>query len=51
MRGCARSSRHDYFPCDDAANKLIWLVLSNVTADWSYPGRDWKEAMKQFAIL
>ena len=23
-----------HFPTDDAANKLIWLALRNVTADW-----------------
>jgi putative transposase len=40
-----------HFPSDDAANKLIWLALRNITADWSRAGRDWKEAMNQFAIL
>jgi transposase-like protein len=40
-----------HFPSDDAASKLIWLALRNITADWSRPGRDWKEAMNQFAIL
>ena len=24
-----------HFPSDDAANKLIWLALRNITADWS----------------
>jgi len=40
-----------HFPSDDAANKLIWLALRNITADWSRASRDWKEAMNQFAIL
>ena len=40
-----------HFPTDDAANKLIWLALRNITADWSKPARHWKEAMNQFAIL
>jgi putative transposase len=40
-----------HFPSDDAASKLIWLALRNITADWIRPGRDWKEAMNQFAIL
>ena len=39
------------FPSDDSANKLIWLALRNITADWSRASRDWKEAMNQFAIL
>jgi transposase-like protein len=40
-----------HFPSDDAATKLIWLALRNITADWGRPSRDWKEAMNQFAIL
>ena len=40
-----------HFPTDDAANKLIWLALRNITADWGKPARHWKEAMNQFAIL
>ena len=40
-----------HFPTDDAATKLIWLALRNITADWDRAGRDWKGAMNQFAIL
>ena len=40
-----------HFPTDDAATKLIWLALRNITADWDRAGRNWKEAMNQFAIL
>lgn len=40
-----------HFPSDDAATKLIWLALRNITADWERAARDWKEAMNQFAIL
>lgn len=40
-----------YFPSDDAASKLIWLALRNITADWGRPAPDWKIAMNQFAIL
>jgi transposase-like protein len=39
------------FPSDDAATKLIWLALRNITADWGRAAKDWKEAMNQFAIL
>ncbi len=40
-----------HFPSDEAATKLIWLALRNITADWGRATRDWKEAMNQFAIL
>ena len=40
-----------HFPTDDAANKLIWLALRNITADWGQTAHNWKEAMNQFAIL
>jgi transposase-like protein len=40
-----------HFPSDDAASKLIWLALRNITAKWGAPARDWKLAMNQFAIL
>src|SRR5471030_2368402 len=40
-----------HFPSDDAASKLIWLALRNITAHWSQAARDWKAAMNQFAIL
>src|SRR3546814_1394188 len=40
-----------HFPSDEAASKLIWLALRNITAKWGNPARDWKEAMNQFALL
>ncbi len=40
-----------HFPSDDAATKLIWLALRNITANWSRAAHDWKTAMNQFAIL
>ena len=40
-----------HFPSDDAATKLIWLALRNITADWGRAGHNWKAAMNQFAIL
>jgi transposase-like protein len=40
-----------HFPSDDAASKLIWLALRNITAEWDRAARHWKEAMNQFAIL
>lgn len=40
-----------HFPTDEAATKLIWLALRNITADWTRPTRQWKAAMNQFAIM
>ena len=40
-----------HFPSDDAASKLIWLALRNITADWGRAAHNWKAAMNQFAIL
>lgn len=40
-----------HFPSDEAATKLIWLALRNITADWGRAAHDWKTAMNQFAIL
>ncbi len=40
-----------HFPTDDAATKLIWLALRNITAEWRRPASHWRAAMNQFAIL
>ena len=40
-----------HFPNDEAATKLIWLALRNITAKWERGGLHWKSAMNQFAIL
>jgi putative transposase len=40
-----------HFPSDEAAAKLIWLALRNITAGWGTATHHWKEAMNQFAIL
>jgi putative transposase len=40
-----------HFPNDEAATKLIWLALRNITADWGRAANNWKAAMNQFAIL
>jgi putative transposase len=49
LRKIIKSRGH--FPSDDAASKLIWLALRNITADWGRAAYNWKEAMNQFAIL
>ena len=38
------------FPSEEAATKLIWLALRNITADWGRAAKEWREAMNQFAI-
>ena len=40
-----------HFPTDEAATKLIYLVLRNATAEWKMPPREWTEAKSQFAIV
>lgn len=40
-----------HFPGDDAATRLIWLALRNITADWGRAANHWKTAMNPFAIL
>ena len=40
-----------HFPSDEAAAKLIYLALRNITTDWGRAAPDWKIAMNQFAIL
>jgi putative transposase len=40
-----------HFPNDDAASKLIWLALRNITTDWGRATMGWKDAMNQFAVL
>lgn len=39
------------FPSDEAATKLLWLVLRNITLQWTKPGKAWAEAMNHFVIL
>ena len=33
-----------HFPSDDAATKLIWLALRNITADWGRAAKEWRTA-------
>ena len=40
-----------HFPSDEAATKLIYLALRNITKEWKMSAREWKAAMTQFAIL
>jgi putative transposase len=40
-----------HFPTDEAATKLIWLALRNITANWGKAANYWHLAMNQLAIL
>jgi putative transposase len=40
-----------HFPTDEAATKLLWLALRNITAKWARMSHIWRPAMNQFAIL
>ena len=40
-----------HFPTDDAAMKLIYLVLNHAAADWKRAPREWNEARVQFAVI
>jgi putative transposase len=40
-----------HFPNDDAAVKLLWLALRNITGSWDRVAYNWRAAMNQFAIL
>ena len=39
-----------HFPSEEAATKLIWLVLRNVQASWKNPPISWHAAKAQLAI-
>jgi transposase-like protein len=41
---------HRVFPTDEAAMKVIYLALGNVSKKWTMPIRDWKAALNRFAI-
>jgi transposase-like protein len=39
------------FPHDEAATKLVWLALRNITRRWTMPVRPCRAAMSQFVVL
>jgi hypothetical protein len=45
------SSRQRAFPTDEAAMKLLFLVLNRSEKEWTMPAREWSLAKAQFAIL
>ena len=49
LRRAVRARGH--FPTDDAALKLLFLVLNRAAKEWRMPAREWTAAKAQFAIL
>jgi putative transposase len=49
LRRAVRARGH--FPTDDAALKLLFLVLNRIAKEWKMPAREWTAAKAQFAIL
>jgi putative transposase len=49
LRRAVRAGGH--FPTDEAAMKLLFLVLNRSEKDWRMPPREWAMAKAQFAIL
>ena len=49
LRRSVRSRGH--FPSDEAAMKLIWLQLREITKNWKMPPREWSAAKAQFAVV
>jgi putative transposase len=49
LRRAIRARGH--FPTDEAAMKLLFLVLNRSEKEWTMPAREWSLAKAQFAIL
>ena len=49
LRTAVRSRGH--FPTDEAAIKLLYLVLRRVSKDWKMARREWTAAITHFAIM
>ena len=49
LRRAVRATGH--FPNDDAALKLLYLVLNRTEKEWKMPPREWAMAKAQFAVL
>jgi len=49
LRRAVRARGH--FPTDEAAMKLLFLVLNRSETEWIMPPREWCMAKAQFAVL
>ena len=49
VRKVCKSRGH--FPSDEAARKLLYLALRNITKKWTMPHRFWRTTANQFTIM
>ena len=49
LRKIIKSRGH--FPTDEAATKLLYLVLRNIISKWKAASKAWKAAMPHLAVL
>ena len=49
LRRAVRARGH--FPSDEAATKLLYLILNHSEKEWRMPPREWSMAKAQFAVL
>ena len=49
IRRAVRTRGH--FPSDEAASKLLYLVLDHAAEAWTRPPREWFKAKTQFAVI
>ena len=49
LRRAVRARGH--FPTDEAATKLLYLVLNRSEKEWIMPPREWAMAKAQFAVI
>lgn len=49
LRRAVRTRGH--FPNDEAATKLLYLVLNHAAEEWKRPPREWFQAKTQFAVV
>ncbi len=49
LRRAVRARGH--FPTDEAAQKLLFVVLRRIEKEWTIPLRKWSMAKAQFAVL
>ena len=53
LNSCLRKAvrLRGHFPNDEAASKLLFLVLREVSREWKVPPREWNAARTQFAVM
>src|SRR3546814_621650 len=49
LRRAVRARGH--FPSDEAATKLLYLILNRSEKEWKMPPREWTMAKAQFAVI